>query len=116
MPPPRPETNRARKLRQTANTAEQKAWAVLRRLRHRGFPVRRQHPVAGYTVDFAIVRAKLMIEVDGASHDGDGAKWRDLERDRVLQQRGWRVLRISDVMAQDGDALWELMTEVLGLT
>lgn len=63
------ETDRARRLRQNATTGEQAAWKVLRRLRTLGCPVRRQHPIDGLIVDFAIERAMLAVEIDGSIHN-----------------------------------------------
>ncbi|WP_375206766.1 endonuclease domain-containing protein [Hyphococcus sp.] len=68
MKPAKPQIKRARHLRQTANLPEQRAWSALRTLRKHGFPVRRQHPIGPYVVDFAIVRERLVIEIDGGVH------------------------------------------------
>jgi len=70
-------------------------------------------PLAGYTVDFAIHRARLVIEIDGPVHLQDGAAARDAARDREIEARGWRVLRIPAETAQDADALWALVLHQL---
>lgn len=90
------------------------AWATLRKLRKHGFPVRRQMPLAGYTVDFAIHKARLVIEIDGGVHLEDGADASDAMRDREIERRGWRVVRVSAEMARDADALWGLVLRELG--
>lgn len=72
-------------------------------------------PLAGYTVDFAIHRAKLVIEIDGPVHLEDGAAARDAVRDREIGRRGWRVLRVPVEIAGDGDALWALLLSELGV-
>lgn len=96
---------RARSLRRRANLPEQTAWRALRDLRDHGWPVRRQHPVGGIIVDFAIVRARLAIEIDGAIHERDDVAARDAARDAALAAAGWRVLRVPARTALSGDAL-----------
>jgi very-short-patch-repair endonuclease len=112
---PPPHIKRARRLRQEANTPEQAAWSVLRDLRSHGFPVRRQHPIGPYTVDFAILRARLAVEIDGGIHALEEVRLRDGERQAVIESLGWRVLRFDAQTAMSGDHLWAAVAEVLGL-
>jgi very-short-patch-repair endonuclease len=56
--------------------------------------VRRQHPIGPYVVDFCVPSARLVVEVDGRSHDGRGAY--DARRQRHLEEAGWQVLRVSN--------------------
>jgi len=107
--------HRARALRRNESLPERDAWAVLRRFRQHGFPVKRQVPIAGYTVDFAIHRARLIIEIDGPVHTGDIARQGDVLRDRDLSARGWRVLRLPAELAHDDDGLWLRVAAELGL-
>ena len=65
------------------------------RLRHLDVRVRRQAPIGPYVVDFACLRAKLVIEVDGGVHERGDVALRDAERDAWLAGQGFRVLRIS---------------------
>lgn len=102
-------------MRQTANLPEQRAWATLRTLRKHGFPVRRQHPIGPYVVDFAIVRERLVIEIDGGIHKLDEIALRDAERDEFLKKEGWQVLRIDASRAMDEDYLLKTVTDFLGL-
>lgn len=103
--------NRARRLRQDANAPEQRAWMALRALRRHGWPVRRQHPVGPYFADFAIVSARLVIEIDGAVHRL--RTQRDAVRDQVLRALGWRVLRLSAADAMSPDRLMALVVAAL---
>jgi very-short-patch-repair endonuclease len=58
-----------------------------------GVAFRRQVVVADCIVDFAAPAVRLVVEVDGGYHvDRQRA---DARRDRVLQELGWRVLRLS---------------------
>lgn len=108
-------TSRARSLRREMTSTENLAWQTLRRLREFGFPVRRQHPIAGFVVDFAIPKARLVIEIDGGIHRLASVAERDASRDRQLVEAGWEVLRISNEDASDADRLLTLVCGKLGL-
>lgn len=110
-----PDINRARRLRQSANLPEDKAWQTLRQFRKYGYPVRRQHPIAGYIVDFAIVKVNLIIELDGSIHEREDVKSRDAERQAHLEKRGWQFLRIEADAAMDADCLFGRVSQALGL-
>ena len=69
-------------------------WSRLKRLRARGFHIRRQAPVRGYYLDFVCYTRRLAIEVDGVQHADDMQAEHDAVRDRVLQRQGFRVMRI----------------------
>jgi len=47
-------------------------------------------------VDLAIPWLRLAIEVDGSSHAIQSRKDIDAEKERVLRQRGWTLLRFSN--------------------
>ena len=74
-------------------------WQELRK-RPGGIKFRRQHAVDPYTADFYCAQAHLVIEVDGASHEGAAAE-RDLGRDAFMESKGLTILRIpaSEVLA-----------------
>ena len=79
-------------MRKTMTPQETKLWVHLRALRHRGYHFRRQAPRLDYIVDFACLRHRLVVEVDGSQHGWPAS--RDGERDRRLTERGgFRVLR-----------------------
>jgi len=108
-------TRRARRLRRESTLLEKRAWAVLRLFRDHGFTIRRQHPIAGLTVDFACRPAKLAIEIDGPLHRIDAIRLEDHERDKRLRAAGWNVLRLSDEDTLDPDHLFCIVAERLGL-
>lgn len=110
-----PDIHRARKLRQSANKPENTAWQALRTLRKYGYPVRRQHPIGGYIADFAIIKARLVIEIDGGVHDREAARVADTERQKHIEALGWTVLRISAEYAMDSDCLFRTVSEKLEL-
>jgi very-short-patch-repair endonuclease len=91
----RPEIARARDLRRNMSEPEIILWSRLRRLRDRGFHIRRQYPFRGYYLDFACLSRRLAIEVDGAQHNDDRQAEHDAVRDRILERHGFRVIRVS---------------------
>ncbi len=82
----------ARALRKRSTDAERLLW---QRLRHRqlGVRFRRQHPVAGFILDFYCAEAQLGIELDGGEHAREGTRDYDEHRERILAGRGIRLLR-----------------------
>ena len=74
--------------------------------------VRRQHPIGRYIADFALPARKLVIEIDGGQHATAIA--RDNARTRVLEARGWRVIRFwnSDVMGNIEGVLETIDAEI----
>jgi very-short-patch-repair endonuclease len=72
---------------------EVRLWTKLRLLRAGGHHFRRQVPIAGFVVDFACLRACVVVELDGGQHSRDLALRQDRERDRQLAELGFRVLR-----------------------
>jgi very-short-patch-repair endonuclease len=55
---------------------------------------RRQHPIAGYIVDFYCVELKLAIELDGRGHAEFAAEIYDVDRDCELSKLGVTMIRI----------------------
>ena len=89
----RPEIQRARDLRRNMSEPEVMLWSRLKRLRDRGYHIRRQAPFRGYYLDFVCNTRRIAIEVDGSQHGEDVQADHDAVRDRVLARHGYRVLR-----------------------
>ena len=105
--------SRARDLRRTQTQAEDILWRSLRD-RGIGAKFRRQVPIGAYIVDFACVAAKLVVEVDGPSHNDLEQQAYDKRRDTWLREQGWRVVRISnDLVIGGGDLALESIKGVL---
>ncbi|MGO9135381.1 MAG: endonuclease domain-containing protein, partial [Methylovirgula sp.] len=83
----------ARHLRKTMTPQEVKLWVHLRALRGQGFHFRRQVPREGFIADFACLKSKLIIEIDGAQHAEPINMRHDAERDARLTIAGFKVLR-----------------------
>ena len=49
-----------------------------------------------YKLDLAHPLSMTAVEIDGSSHNSLRARERDERKDRVLTERGWRVLRFSN--------------------
>ncbi len=98
---------RARAMRREPTGAEEKFWSALRAGRYRGIKFRRQHAIGPYVVDFACVSERIVIEVDGPSHELEEQAAFDAKRTAELESWGWRVARIpNDHAYAGGDALY----------
>jgi very-short-patch-repair endonuclease len=85
---------RARQLRRTMTEPEKTLWYKL--LRELEYTVLRQKPLDNYIVDFYCPKAKLVIEVDGDSHEGKVAVEYDYVRDEILQSYDLKVIRVRN--------------------
>jgi len=86
----------ARKLRKRLTNAETILWSRLRGRQLDSLKFRRQHPIKAYIADFACVEARLVVEVDGATHATKEELEHDEVRTRVLSREGWRIVRVSN--------------------
>ncbi len=87
------QVKRARRLRKEMSLPAVLLWIELQK-RPGGFKFRREFPSHPYTLDFACLSARVGIEIDGFAHDCGDQPARDTERDRVLAERGFRMVRI----------------------
>jgi very-short-patch-repair endonuclease len=70
----------AQRLRREATKAERILWRAINRGQIEGFKFRRQVPLCGYIVDFACHEARLVVELDGATHSTDDELAADADR------------------------------------
>ena len=86
----------AKQLRRTMTRAETLLWRHLKahRLARLGF--RREAPIGSYIADFVSHSSKLVVELDGESHDFVSRVRQDAARDRWFESRGYRVLRFTN--------------------
>ncbi len=107
-------TGRARSLRYQSTDVERKLWYRLRNRQIAGFKFRRQHPIAGYVLDFACEELRLGIELDGGQHNTPEAIEKDALRTARLQREGWRILRFwnHDIM-ENMDGVLQVIMEAL---
>ena len=86
---------RARELRKSSSPIEKKLWAALKEATADGtIKFRYQQPIPPYIADFACMKARLLIEVDGMSHAGQ-VKY-DQERERFLTLQNFIILRFRN--------------------
>jgi very-short-patch-repair endonuclease len=78
----------AKELRHRATPSERIAWEALRSHRCHGLKFRRQHFIAGYFVDFYCPALRLVVEIDGASHDDVDSTAKDVGRALALRRAG----------------------------
>jgi very-short-patch-repair endonuclease len=79
-------------------------WRILRSRPIRDAKWRRQHPIDRFIVDYYCAEQRLIVELDGAIHDTQ--RERDVERTKLLEQRGYRVLRVrNDELERDPAAV-----------
>ena len=85
-----------RRLRHDAVPAEVLFWQQVRNRQLGGFKFRRQHGIAHYVADFCCPECLLIVELDGASHDGEDAVAYDLNRQHYLESLGFQVVRFTN--------------------
>ena len=54
-----------------------------------------QHQVARFSLDFAFIKEKMVLEVDGKQHLTPKGKAHDEKRDAFLRENGWEVFRLT---------------------
>src|SRR5882724_5259295 len=81
-------------LRQHQTHTERKLWQQLRRKQLGARRFRRQYRLGRYIVDFVCLAARLIIEIDGPSHDVKVDQ--DETRTTWLESQGFRILRFSN--------------------
>ena len=104
----------ARLLRKNMTPEEKHLWYdCLKRL---PFPVKRQHNIENYIVDFYIAKKKIVIELDGIQHKSTEHKSKDNERDLILANWGITVLRYpNDSIKNNFNMVCREILECLGL-
>jgi len=99
-----------RDLRKRMTQSETLLWSCLRS-KQSGFKFRRQYSIGNYIVDFCCPRLKLVIELDGLTHNYESVHNKDIIKDQFLKDRGFMVLRFSDSdilnnLSEDLDIIW----------
>ena len=93
--------HRARALRRNQTSAEAKLWRVLRNRALNGLKFRRQMPIGCYIADFVCFEARLVVEIDGATHSRADELARDAARTAMIERSGFAVLRILNADIYD---------------
>src|SRR6187551_2272050 len=88
--------HRAKRLRVSMTRAEILLWRYLKAHHIDGLGFRRQVPTRNYIADFACHRARLIVELDGETHDFAVSQERDHARDNWFASQGYVVLRFTN--------------------
>lgn len=88
-------TSFARENRKVMPEPALRMWFELRAARFMGIKFRREKVIGPYIADFAANNPKLVIEIDGDTHDANDEN--DHIRTGILNQHGYRVVRYSNV-------------------
>ena len=93
----------AKEMRSRPTDVERDLWWRLRDRKLGGLKFRRQRPEGSYIADFVCPEAELVVEVDGAQHEGSIA---DRHRTQDLMRMGFDVVRFSnEEVRRDIDAV-----------
>ncbi len=84
----------AKELRKKGVLSEVLLWNQLKGRKMSGYQFVRQKPIGDYIVDFFCGTLRLVIEIDGESHDGRFLY--DTDRQKFLESIGLTVLRFND--------------------
>ena len=102
----------ARELRANQTDAETLMWHLLRNRQVLEAKFRRQHPMAGYLLDFYCPAAHLAIELDGSQHLEQAAY--DQERAAKLEAEGVKTLRFwNNEVLQETESVLEAIYQGL---
>ena len=87
----------ANSLRNSLTKAEACLWKyVLRARQLEGYQFRRQRPILHYIADFMCKELRLIIEVDGVTHNDENVRKNDKIRQMDLESFGFKVIRFTD--------------------
>ena len=103
-------TANARRLRQNQTLAEKAFWKLVRNRRLGGFKFLRQVAIDRYFADFVCEAGKLIVELDGAAHEG--REDYDERRTQTLELFGYVVLRLPNerVLSDAGGVADDILT------
>ncbi|CAN5587990.1 hypothetical protein BH11PLA2_BH11PLA2_42760 [soil metagenome] len=81
----------ARQLRKDITFEEFRLWKILRNRKLGEWKFRRQYVIEPYIADFCCIPVKLIVEIDGETHDTRHSQ--DQQRDQFLSEIGYTILR-----------------------
>ena len=82
-------------LRANPTKAEEILWKYLRR-NQLGYKFRRQFSINSVVVDFCSEQLKLVIELDGWTHDFEKTQQKDIRKQKMLEENGYKVVRYTN--------------------
>jgi len=85
-----------KRLRNRSTASEATLWQILKNRQVEGLKFRRQSSIGNYIVDFYCPEIKLILELDGSSHDNYLSEELDAKRDKELRDEGYFILRFEN--------------------
>jgi len=98
-------------LRKNQTDHESKLWYNLRNRGLGDLKFRRQYKMGKYVVDFCCPSKKLVIELDGGHHAEDKYLIKDKEKQKYIESKGYKVLRVWN--SEIDDNLDGVLDEIL---
>lgn len=103
----------AKRLRNNVTEAENLLWQVISN-KQLGVKFRRQHPISCFIADFYCHEVKLIIELDGSIHDLPEVSNNDIERQRIIEQFGIKIIRFKNTELYNNlDSVLEKIKETI---
>jgi very-short-patch-repair endonuclease len=103
----------SKRLRTNQTPWEWNLWKKLRAGRFYGLKFKRQVLLDNYIVDFYCHSIKLVIELDGGHHNEDIRQKLDIQRQKVLENSGYIVLRFwNSEIEQNLDGVLDKIKDV----
>ncbi|MGZ2369265.1 endonuclease domain-containing protein [Ancylomarina sp. YFZ004] len=90
-----------KRLRNRSTASEATLWKMLKNRQVEGLKFRRQSSIGNYIVDFYCPEIKLILELDGSSHDNYLSEELDAKRDKELRDEGYFILRYENHFVYD---------------
>jgi very-short-patch-repair endonuclease len=102
---------RARTLRHEATAAEKILWHHLRNRQLDNYKFSRQEPIGPFIADFVCRAKKLIIEIDGVTHETAEELAHDVARTEFLVRQGYRLIRFKneDIFGDLGPVLEKIV-------
>ncbi|HLD60581.1 MAG TPA: endonuclease domain-containing protein [Patescibacteria group bacterium] len=82
-------------LRANPTLAEKILWKFLRG-RQLGHKFRRQYSIGGVVADFCSEEIKLVIEIDGWTHESEKIQMKDEGKEHFFETQGYKVIRFTN--------------------
>lgn len=91
-------------------------WTMLRMEPLKPLHFRRQVQIGPYYADFASLKAKLVIEIDGSQHYYEKAFAYDERRTRFIEGEGYRVIRFTSIdVGRELSGVYQVVLAAVGL-
>lgn len=76
--------------------------------------IEREYSIFPFYIDFAFIDLKIAVEIDGSQHLEEERQQKDIEKDKLLQDNGWTVIRIAEnVIRNDWDILEQTLNKYI---